>query len=222
MIIAIDGPAASGKSTTAKLVANKLKITYLDTGAMYRAVTLELLRSNTNFNNTDKVATILDNMIIDMYDYKGRNIVKLNNEDVSQAIRSTNVTKNVSEVSALFNVRKSMVNVQRKIANKTDCVVEGRDIGTIVFPNADYKFYMIADIEMRANRRLKEIDQLGIIKSIDDVISDLETRDFKDSNRVNSPLRRAEGSVEIDTSKLTIDEQVNKIINYININKYKK
>ena len=222
MIIAIDGPAASGKSTTAKLVANKLKITYLDTGAMYRAVTLELLRSNTNFNNTDKVATILDNMIIDMYDYKGRNIVKLNNEDVSQAIRSTNVTKNVSEVSALFNVRKSMVNVQRKIANKTDCVVEGRDIGTIVFPNADYKFYMIADIEMRANRRLKEIDQLGIIKSIDDVISDLEIRDFKDSNRVNSPLRRAEGSVEIDTSKLTIDEQVNKIINYININKYKK
>jgi cytidylate kinase len=222
MIIAIDGPAASGKSTTAKLVANKLKITYLDTGAMYRAVTLELLRSNTNFNNIDKVATILDNMIIDMYDYKGRNIVKLNNEDVSQAIRSTNVTKNVSEVSALFNVRKSMVNVQRKIANKTDCVVEGRDIGTIVFPNADYKFYMIADIEMRANRRLKEIDQLGIIKSIDDVISDLEIRDFKDSNRVNSPLRRAEGSVEIDTSKLTIDEQVNKIINYININKYKK
>ena len=222
MIIAIDGPAASGKSTTAKLVANKLKITYLDTGAMYRAVTLELLRSNTNFNNTDKVATILDNMIIDMYDYKGRNIVKLNNEDVSQAIRSTNVTKNVSEVSALFNVRKSMVNVQRKIANKTDCVVEGRDIGTIVFPNADYKFYMIADIEMRANRRLKEIDQLEVIKSIDDVISDLEIRDFKDSNRVNSPLRRAEGSVEIDTSKLTIDEQVNKIINYININKYKK
>ena len=222
MIIAIDGPAASGKSTTAKLVANKLKITYLDTGAMYRAVTLELLRSNTNFNNIDKVATILDNMIIDMYDYKGRNIVKLNNEDVSESIRSTNVTNNVSEVSALFNVRKSMVNVQRKIANKTDCVVEGRDIGTIVFPNADYKFYMIADIEMRANRRLKEIDQLGIIKSIDDVISDLEIRDFKDSNRVNSPLRRAEGSVEIDTSKLTIDEQVNKIINYININKYKK
>ena len=204
MIIAIDGPAASGKSTTAKLVANKLKITYLDTGAMYRAVTLELLRSNTNFNNIDKVATILDNMIIDMYDYKGRNIVKLNNEDVSQAIRSTNVTKNVSEVSALFNVRKSMVNVQRKIANKTDCVVEGRDIGTIVFPNADYKFYMIADIEMRANRRLKEIDQLGIIKSIDDVISDLEIRDFKDSNRVNSPLRRAEGSVAVSYTHLTL------------------
>ena len=218
MIIAIDGPAASGKSTTAKLVAKKLNIIYLDTGAMYRTVTLQLLRSNVNFDNTYKVSTILDNMIIDMYDYNGKNVVKLNNEDVSELIRSTDVTKHVSEVSSLSEVRKSMVAMQREIGNKSDCVVEGRDIGTIVFPNAEYKFYIVADIKMRAQRRLKELEQIGIIKSLDDVMSDLKVRDHKDSNRDNSPLRKADDAVQIDTSNLSIDEQVNFIINHIKNN----
>ena len=215
MIIAIDGPAASGKSTTAKLVAEKLKITYLDTGAMYRAVTLHLLKSNIDFNNVDKVSTILDNFSIEMYDYKGRNIIKLNNEDITEQIRSSNVTENVSEVSALLIIRQSMVVMQRQIGNKTDCVVEGRDIGTIVFPNADYKFFMMADIKMRANRRLNEMNQLGANKTYDEMVSDLEIRDYKDTNRDNSPLRKAVDAVEIDTTELTIDEQVNKIINHI-------
>jgi len=215
MIIAIDGPAASGKSTTAKLVAEKLKITYLDTGAMYRALTLHLLKSNIDFNNVDKVSTILDNFSIEMYDYKGRNIIKLNNEDITEKIRSSNVTENVSAVSALLIVRQSMVVMQRQIGNKTDCVVEGRDIGTIVFPNADYKFFMIADIKMRANRRLNEMNQLGTNKTYDEMVSDLEIRDYKDTNRDNSPLRKAVDAVEIDTTELTIDEQVNKIINHI-------
>ena len=218
MIIAIDGPAASGKSTTAKLVAKKLNIIYLDTGAMYRTVTLQLLRSNVNFDNSYKVSTILDNMIIDMYDYNGKNVVKLNNEDVSELIRSTDVTKHVSEVSSLSEVRKSMVAMQREIGNKSDCVVEGRDIGTIVFPNAEYKFYIVADIKMRAQRRLKELEQIGIIKSLDDVMSDLKVRDHKDSNRDNSPLRKADDAVQIDTSNLSIDEQVNFIINHIKNN----
>ena len=218
MIIAIDGPAASGKSTTAKLVAKKLNIIYLDTGAMYRTVTLQLLRSNVNFDNIYKVSAILDNMIIDMYDYNGKSIVKLNNEDVSELIRSTDVTKHVSEVSSLSEVRKSMVTMQREIGNKADCVIEGRDIGTIVFPNAEYKFYIVADIKMRAQRRLKELEQIGIIKSLDDVMSDLKVRDHKDSNRDNSPLRKADDAVQIDTSNLSIDEQVNFIINHINNN----
>tara|TARA_B100000530_G_scaffold68757_1_gene40471 strand:+ start:197 stop:853 length:657 start_codon:yes stop_codon:yes gene_type:complete len=218
MIIAIDGPAASGKSTTAKLVAKKLNIIYLDTGAMYRTVTLQLLRSNVNFDNTYKVSTILDNMIIDMYDYNGKIVVKLNNEDVSELIRSTDVTKHVSEVSSLSEVRKSMVAMQREIGNKSDCVVEGRDIGTIVFPNAEYKFYIVADIKMRAQRRLKEQEQIGIIKSLEDVMSDLKVRDHKDSNRDNSPLRKANDAVQIDTSNLSIDEQVNFIINHIKNN----
>ena len=218
MIIAIDGPAASGKSTTAKLVAKKLNIIYLDTGAMYRTVTLQLLRSNVNFDNTYKVSMILDNMIIDMYDYNGKIVVKLNNEDVSELIRSTDVTKHVSEVSSLSEVRKSMVAMQREIGNKSDCVVEGRDIGTIVFPNAEYKFYIVADIKMRAQRRLKELEKIGIIKSLDDVMSDLKVRDHKDSNRDNSPLRKANDAVQIDTSNLSIDEQVNFIINHIKNN----
>ena len=218
MIIAIDGPAASGKSTTSRLVAEKLNIIYLDTGAMYRTVTLQLLKSNVNFDNTYKVSTILDNMIIDMYDYNGKIVVKLNNEDVSELIRSTDVTKHVSEVSSLSEVRKSMVAMQREIGNKSDCVVEGRDIGTIVFPNAEYKFYIVADIKMRAQRRLKEQEQIGIIKSLEDVMSDLKVRDHKDSNRDNSPLRKANDAVQIDTSNLSIDEQVNFIINHIKNN----
>ena len=218
MIIAIDGPAASGKSTTARLVAKKLNITYLDTGAMYRALTFQLLKSNVDFDNLDKVSTILGNLTIDMYDHKGTNIIKLNNEDITEQIRSSNVTKNVSEVSALLIVRKSMVVMQREIGYKSDCVVEGRDIGTIVFPNADFKFFMIADIKMRANRRLNEMNQSGTVKTFDEIVLDLEIRDDKDTNRENSPLRKAVDAVEIDTSDLTIDEQVNKIINHIKNN----
>ncbi len=215
MIIAIDGPAASGKSTTAKLVAKKLKVTYLDTGAMYRAVTLQLLRSKIDFVDIDKVSAILDDLIIDMFDHKGVNIVKINDEDVTGEIRSSNVTKYVSEVSALLSVRESMVVMQREIGHKTDCVIEGRDIGTIVFPNADYKFFMVAEIKMRAKRRLKEMKQLGIVKSVKEVISELESRDQKDSSRDNSPLRKAKDAIEIDTSNLSIDEQVDKIIDHI-------
>ena len=217
MIIAIDGPAASGKSTTAKLVAKKLKVTYLDTGAMYRAVTLQLLRSKIDFVDIDKVSAILDDLIIDMFDHKGVNIVKINDEDVTGEIRSSNVTKYVSEVSALLSVRESMVVMQREIGHKTDCVIEGRDIGTIVFPNADYKFFMVADIKMRAKRRLKEMKQFGIVKSVKEVISELERRDQKDSSRDNSPLRKAKDAIEIDTSNLSIDEQVDKIIDHIKI-----
>ena len=218
MIIAIDGPAASGKSTTARLVAKKLNITYLDTGAMYRALTFQLLKSNVDFDNLDKISTILGNLTIDMYDHKGTNIIKLNNEDITEQIRSSNVTKNVSEVSALLIVRKSMVVMQREIGYKSDCVVEGRDIGTIVFPNADFKFFMIADIKMRANRRLNEMNQSATVKTFDEIVLDLEIRDDKDTNRENSPLRKAVDAVEIDTSELTIDEQVNKIINHIKNN----
>ena len=218
MIIAIDGPAASGKSTTARLVAKKLNITYLDTGAMYRALTLQLLKSNVDFDNLDKVSTILGNLTIDMYDHKGTNIIKLNNEDITEQIRSSNVTKNVSEVSALLIVRKSMVVMQREIGYKNDCVVEGRDIGTIVFPNADFKFFMIADIKMRANRRLNEMNQSATVKTFDEIVLDLEIRDDKDTNRENSPLRKAVDAVEIDTSELTINEQVNKIIDHIKNN----
>ena len=161
MIVAIDGPAASGKSTTAKMVAKKLKMTYLDTGAMYRAVTLALLRSNTDLDDYDSVCQVVDELELDIFDQGAKTVVRLDGEDVSQAIRSMPVTENVSAVSAMKYVREAMVEIQRNIGKKTNCVVEGRDIGTVVFPDAEFKIFMVADVKMRAERRLKELHEMG-------------------------------------------------------------
>jgi len=215
MIVAIDGPAASGKSTTAKMVAKKLKMTYIDTGAMYRAVTLALLRSNTDLDDFDSVCQVVDKLELDIYDQGAKTVLKLNGEDVSQVIRSMPVTENVSAVSAVKYVREAMVRIQRNIGKKTNCVVEGRDIGTVVFPNAEFKIFMVADIKMRAERRLKELHEMGEDWSLQEVLADLKMRDEKDSTRAHSPLKKAEEAIEIDTSMLSIDHQVEKIINIV-------
>ena len=215
MIVAIDGPSASGKSTTAKMVAKKLKMTYLDTGAMYRAVTLALLRSNTDLDDYDSVCQVVDELELDIYDQGSKTVVKLNSEDVSQAIRSMPATKNVSAVSALKYVREAMVEIQRNIGKKTNCVVEGRDIGTVVFPDAEFKIFMVADVKMRAERRLKEFQEMGENRSLQEVMADLKRRDEKDSTRAHSPLKKADEAIEIDTSMLSIDQQVGKIINLV-------
>ena len=216
MIVAIDGPAASGKSTTAKMVAKKLKMTYLDTGAMYRAVTLALLRSNTDLDDYDSVCQVVDELELDIYDQGSKTVVKLDGEDVSQAIRSMQVTENVSAVSAVKYVREAMVEIQRNIGKKTNCVVEGRDIGTIVFPEAEFKFFMIADVETRAQRRQSDLLTLGEERSLEELIKDLKIRDQKDSTRSQSPLTKSADAVEIDTTHFSIDEQVKLIVNHIN------
>ena len=215
MIVAIDGPAASGKSTTAKMVAKKLKMTYLDTGAMYRAVTLALLRSNTDLDDYDSVCQVVDGLELDIYDQGAKTVVKLDGEDVSQAIRSMPVNENVSAVSAVKYVREAMVEIQRNIGKKTNCVVEGRDIGTVVFPDAEFKIFMVADVKMRAERRLKELHEMGENRSLQEVMTDLKRRDEKDSTRLHSPLQKADEAIEIDTSMLSIDQQVEKIINLV-------
>jgi len=215
MIVAIDGPAASGKSTTAKMVAKKLKMTYLDTGAMYRAVTLALLRSNTDLDDYDSVCQVVDELELDIYDQGSKTVVRLDGEDVSQAIRSMQVTENVSAVSAVKYVREAMVEIQRNIGKKTNCVVEGRDIGTVVFPDAEFKIFMVADVKMRAERRLKELHEMGENRSLQEVMTDLKRRDEKDSTRSHSPLQKADEAIEIDTSMLSIDQQVGKIINLV-------
>ena len=215
MIVAIDGPAASGKSTTAKMVAKKLKMTYLDTGAMYRAVTLALLRSNTDLDDYDSVCQVVDELELDIYDQGAKTVVKLDGEDVSQAIRSMPVTENVSVVSAMKYVRQTMVEIQRNIGKKTNCVVEGRDIGTVVFPDAEFKIFMVADVNMRAERRFKDFYEMGENRSFQEVLADLKRRDEKDSTRVHSPLQKADKAIEIDTSMLSIDQQVGKIINLV-------
>ena len=213
MIVAIDGPAASGKSTTAKMVAKKLEMTYLDTGAMYRAVTLALLRSNTDLDDYDSVCQVVDELELDIYDKGSKTIVKLDGEDVSEAIRSMPVTENVSAVSAMKYVRQTMVEIQRNIGKKTNCVVEGRDIGTVVFPDAELKIFMVADVNMRAERRFKDMREMGENRSFQEVLADLKRRDEKDSTRAYSPLQKADEAIEIDTSMLSIDQQVRKIIN---------
>ena len=215
MIVAIDGPAASGKSTTAKMVAKKLKMTYLDTGAMYRAVTLALLRSNTDLDDYDSVCQVVDELELDIYDQGSKTVVRLDGEDVSQAIRSMQVTENVSTVSTVKYVREAMVEIQRNIGKKTNCVVEGRDIGTVVFPDAEFKIFMVADVKMRAERRLKELHEMGENRSLQEVMTDLKRRDEKDSTRSHSPLQKADEAIEIDTSMLSIDQQVGKIINLV-------
>ena len=218
MIVAIDGPAASGKSTTAKMVAKKLEMTYLDTGAMYRAVTLALLRSNTDLDDYDSVCHVIDELELDIYDKGSKTIVKLDGEDISQAIRSLPVTENVSAVSAMKYVRQTMVEIQRNIGKKTNCVVEGRDIGTVVFPDAEFKIFMVADVNMRAKRRFKDLYEMGENRSFQDVLADLKSRDEKDSTRAYSPLQKADEAIEIDTSMLSIDQQVEKIINLVKNN----
>ena len=218
MIVAIDGPAASGKSTTAKMVAKKLEMTYLDTGAMYRAVTLALLRSNTDLDDYDSVCHVIDELELDIYDKGSKTIVKLDGEDISQAIRSLPVTENVSAVSAMKYVRQTMVEIQRNIGKKTNCVVEGRDIGTVVFPDAEFKIFMVADVNMRAKRRFKDLYEMGENRSFQDVLADLKSRDEKDSTRAYSPLQKADEAIEIDTSMLSIDQQVEKIINLVKKN----
>ena len=153
MIIAIDGPAATGKSTSAKLVSQKLGFTYLDTGAMYRCVTLLVLRNNVEINNQDHLASLLKKFQLDIKKNGKDHLFLLDGENVSKEIRSSDVTDNVSAVSALPFVRKKLVSIQRKIADNQDSVVEGRDIGTVVFPNADVKFFIVADTLVRAKRR---------------------------------------------------------------------
>ena len=217
MIIAIDGPAATGKSTSAKLVSQKLGFTYLDTGAMYRCVTLLVLRNNVEINNQDHLASLLNNFQLDIKKNGKDHLFLLDGEDVSKDIRSSDVTDNVSAVSALPVVRKKLVSIQRKIADNQDSVVEGRDIGTVVFPNADVKFFIVADTLVRAKRRQLDLKRLGEKKTIDSLIKEIRDRDNYDSQRKISPLTKAIDAIEVNTTNTTIDEQVNFMVNKVKL-----
>jgi len=215
MIVAIDGPAATGKSTSAKLLAQKLSFTYLDTGAMYRCVTLSVLRNQIDLNDGNALKQLLNRLDIQLEKLDNQLVVRSNGEDVSTEIRKAEVTSLVSAVSALPQVRDAMVRIQRKIAKGKDCVMEGRDIGTIVFPNAEFKFFLIADDFVRAKRRQQDLIAIGEEKSIDTLVEEIRQRDASDSERSHSPLRKADDAIEVDTSKLTIDEQVDFMVNRV-------
>ena len=215
MIVAIDGPAATGKSTSAKLVAQKLGYTFLDTGAMYRCVTLSILRDDINLDDAPKLKALLDKLDIELNQKGVDSVVILNGEDVSSEIRQTEVTNHVSAVSALGLVRNALVQNQRRIANNQDCVIEGRDIGTIVFPDADVKFYLVTNDRVRAERRQLDLESIGEKKSINSLIEEIHKRDKHDSERNHSPLRKAEDAIEIDTTNFTINGQVDFMVNKI-------
>ncbi|GAB1430374.1 (d)CMP kinase [Ignavibacteria bacterium] len=210
-IIAIDGPAGSGKSTTARLVANSISAIYIDTGAMYRVVTLAALRKGI-CNNPDEIIAVLDKITIRLEPSEDGQRTFLNEEDVSKDIRSAEVTAAVSFVSSLPEVRRRLVAMQREFARQKSVVMDGRDIGTVVFPGADLKIYMTASIGDRAVRRAAEIEASGQKVDVDDIIRALEERDRLDQSRRESPLRKAEDAVEINTSGLSIAEQAQKII----------
>ena len=218
MIVAIDGPAASGKSTAAIGVAKALNITHLDTGAMYRAITFGLIKNQINFKNVKAVEAYLNTLELKFSIKEKNTALILDNTDITEKIRSNKINENVSEVSAIKIVREFMVKIQREMAKDTDCILEGRDIGTVVFPNADYKFFITANDKSRAERRLIDLVSVGDKKAseLDIVLDELRVRDHKDSTRDHSPLQKADDAIIIDTTHLAIDEVVKKIVNIVN------
>ena len=210
-IVAVDGPAGSGKSTIAKKIAKKHEFTYLDTGAMYRMVTLYFIENNINMSDIKNIDDILDKISLDIKKDK----FFLNNKDVTNAIRTPDVSKQVSEISAIKEVRLKLVEHQRNISKGKKVILDGRDIGTVVFPEAEVKIFLIASPEERAKRRHKEYITKGIAQSYEDVLESIKARDVLDSTRKESPLKKADDAVEIDSSFMSIEEVVDKISSYI-------
>ena len=207
MIVAIDGPAGSGKSTIAKLIAKDLDLVYLDTGAMYRIFTLKTLKENVEYTNLKKINELLETLDIDI----DKDKFYLDKKDVSTEIRTTEVANNVSNIAAIKEVREKMVSLQREFSKSKDVIVDGRDIGTVVFPNANVKIFLIADAKERTNRRYKELKEKNKNISWDEIYNNILTRDEIDSTRKIAPLKKAEDAIEVDTTGKSIEE-VKKII----------
>ena len=207
MIIAIDGPAGSGKSTIAKLIAEDLGLVYLDTGAMYRLVTLKAL-NDWILGNLDKIIKILDDLRIDIK----KNGFYLDDTNVSEEIRKPVVSENVSDIAAIREVREKMVDLQRKFSESKNVILDGRDIGTVVFPNADVKIFLIADAKERANRRYRELVAKGENVKIEEIYENILKRDKIDSTRKESPLKKADDAIEVDTTSKNIEEVKNEIL----------
>ena len=218
MIIAIDGPAGSGKSTIAKLVAKDMGLVYLDTGAMYRLVTLKALNEgilgNDRLNELEKIKKLLDDLNIDIRE----NGFYLDDVDVSEEIRKPVVSENVSDVAAIREVREKMVDLQRKFSESKNVILDGRDIGTVVFPNANLKIFLVADAKERAKRRYRELIQKGENVEIEEIYENILKRDKIDSTRKESPLKKAKDAVEVDTTSKSIEEVKNEILRMVNSN----
>ncbi len=210
--IAIDGPAASGKSTTARRVARRLNYIYIDTGAMYRAVTLAALQNNIPVDDAEQLATLAASIDIELHQNDSDTEIFLDGTDVSRDIRLPEVTQNISPVAANARVREILVAKQQQLGKNGGVVMDGRDIGTVVFPEAELKIFMEASVEERARRRIRELRERGVVMEIGVVESEIRQRDEADQSRDHGPLRKAQDAISIDTTTLSIDEQVEKIV----------
>lgn len=214
--IAIDGPSGAGKSTISKMLAKKLGLLYLDTGAMYRAVALYADRKGVDVNDKEKVIPLLADIVIDFLGDGEEKRIYLNGEDVSEAIREHRVSKMASDVSKIKEVRLFLVEQQREIAKKSDIVLDGRDITSFVLPDSKYKFFLTATPEERARRRYEELKAKGADVSYEKILEDVNDRDYNDTHRDFAPLVQTDDSVLIDSTNLTTDEVIEVILRYVN------
>ena len=214
-IVAVDGPAGSGKGTIKKKIAEEMNLTSIDTGAMYRSVTLAMLEANIKVDQIEKITKLLEQINIEFKRFGNEQKIFLNGKDVSLEIRTKKVNENVSQVSAIGIVRTKMAELQREMAKSIDVIMEGRDIGTNVFPNADVKIYLDATPEERAKRRYLQNKENGIEIPFEEILENVKQRDFIDSTREIAPLKKAEDAVYIDSSNMSIEEVVNEIKNII-------
>lgn len=213
--VAIDGPAGAGKSTIAKAAAKELGFIYVDTGALYRTVGVNALRNNVNMESDEDIASVLPSTQVQLKFVDGEQRMYLNGEDVSSEIRLPEASMAASRVSAVPKVREFLFDLQRDLAKKNNCIMDGRDIGTVVLPDAKVKIFLTASPECRADRRYKELCQKGVEVNYDDVLSDIVKRDYNDSHRAVAPLKPAEDSVYLDTSELDLQQSIDAVINII-------
>ena len=212
-IVAIDGPAGSGKGTVAKILADKCNLTYIDTGAMYRAIAYASLQNNIDISEEEKIVELAKNSKIDFIDGK----TYLNGKDISTEIRTMEVTRIVSPISSIVKLREILVDMQREMAGNLDVIMEGRDITTVVFPNATYKFYLDASLDERANRRYKENKEKGMTVTLEEIKENICKRDYNDMHKEVGSLTITEDAIYIDSTDLTIDEVVEKMKNIIEV-----
>ena len=210
--VAIDGPAGAGKSTIAKKAAEELGFIYVDTGAIYRAAALACIESHTAIDDAAAVEALLPQLDIHIIFFNGEQHILLNDKDVSESIRSENVSMAASRVSAIPAVRKFLLDLQRNFAKNADVIMDGRDIGTVVLPNAQVKIFLTASPEVRAKRRVLQLEEKGEKADFDKILYDIVQRDYNDTNRKTAPLKAAETAVMVDTSEMTLEEVVNRIV----------
>lgn len=215
-VVAIDGPAGSGKGTITKLVGNKLGLVYIDTGAMYRCVTLKALRNKISSTEIEKMEVLVENISIEMKKEGEKQLVFLDGEDVSVEIRSTQVDEHVAKYAALACVRNKMTPLQRKMGEKGNIIMEGRDIGTAVFPNADVKIYLDASIEERAKRRYQQDLEKGMEVTYEEILESMKQRHKLETQREIAPLRQADDAIYLDSTHLSIEQVIEKVIEIIN------